>query len=87
MQRLIIGKNLGRVKGGRKGKVPGSGAVRRSMAHDELREEGRVRPKNVWTVLRSFDIVFFFFLNKCIYLFIYLFLAVLGLRCCARAFL
>ena len=29
---------------------------------------------------------FFFFFNKFIY-FIYLFLAVLGLRCCARAFL
>ena len=29
---------------------------------------------------------FFFFLNKFIYLFIYLFLAVLGLRCCTQAF-
>ena len=30
--------------------------------------------------------LFFFFLNKFIYLFIYLFLAVLGLRCCTQAF-
>ena len=29
---------------------------------------------------------FFLFCNKFIYLFIYLFLAALGLRCCARAF-
>ena len=29
---------------------------------------------------------FFFFFNKFIYLFIYLFLAVLGLCCCVRAF-
>ena len=29
---------------------------------------------------------FFFLFNKCIYLFIYLFLAALGLHCCARAF-
>ena len=30
--------------------------------------------------------VVFFFFNKFIYLFIYLFLAVLGLRCCVQAF-
>ena len=31
-------------------------------------------------------VFFFFFLINLFYLFIYLFLAVLGLRCCARAF-
>ena len=38
----------------------------------------------------TFDSMAFFFNEKkmyvCIYLFIYLFLAVLGLHCCARAF-
>ena len=38
-------------------------------------------------VLKLHDfLVFFFFLNFLIYLLIYLFLAVLGLRFCARAF-
>ena len=36
--------------------------------------------------LYSFKFVKIFFFNKFIYLFIYLFLAVLGLRFCARAF-
>lgn len=43
------------VRGRRKS---GTGAVRRNVAHDELRERGGVRPKNMRTVFRSFDIIF-----------------------------
>lgn len=46
------------VRGRRKIEFSGTGAVRRSMTHDELREKGGVRPKNMWTVLGSFDITF-----------------------------
>ena len=39
-------------------------------------------------VIKIAAIVFlgYFFFNKCIYLFMYLFMAVLGLRCCTWAF-
>lgn len=47
-----------RVRGRRKTELSGTGAVRRSVAHDELREKGGVRPKNMWTVFGSFDIIF-----------------------------
>lgn len=58
MQGLITGRNLVRVWDGRKAEVSGTGAERRSKARDEFREKGGVRPKNVWTVLGSFDIIF-----------------------------
>ena len=53
-------KELGESEGWKEGKVPGSGAVGRTMVHDELRAEGRVRPKNVWDVLRSFDVIYMY---------------------------
>ena len=54
---LLQGKNVGRVMGGRMAKVFGTGAVKRSIACNKFREEGGVRPKNVWIVLRSFGII------------------------------
>lgn len=56
-QGLLQGRNVGRVKGGRMAKVFGTGAVKRSISCNKLREKGGVRPKNVWIVLRSFGII------------------------------
>ena len=42
-----------------------------------------ISPSNLNESLASLSFIFF---NKFIYLFIYLFLAALGLHCCARAF-
>lgn len=46
-------KDLGESGGGGNTEVSGTGAVRRNGAHDEFREQGGVRPKNVWTVSRG----------------------------------
>lgn len=53
VESLITGGNLGRARGGRKAGASGTGAARRSVAPDELREKGGVRPRNVWPMSGS----------------------------------
>ena len=67
------------------GRKPSLSSLPSALIHSQAcqKRSPHTLPRSLSSLRADF---FFFFLNKFIYLFIYLFMAVLGLRFCARAF-